>query len=101
LLIVIVGFFVGSDGEVNFSMRGTFYGVLSSVFVCLNAIYTSKVMPLVDKDKWKLAYYNNVNASILFFPLIFIFGEHEKSQSSSDAEHLHGLFVHNASCFDV
>jgi len=78
LLIVIVGFFVGSDGEVNFSLMGTFFGVLSSVFVCLNAIYTSKVMPLVDKDKWKLAYYNNVNASILFVPFMFIFGEHEK-----------------------
>jgi GDP-fucose transporter C1 len=54
--------------------------------VCLNAIYTSKVMPLVDKDKWKLAYYNNVNASILFFPLIFIFGEHEKSQPLGTCE---------------
>lgn len=51
LLIVIVGFFVGSEGEVNFSLMGTAFGVLSSVFVCLNAIYTSKVMPLVDKDK--------------------------------------------------
>ena len=82
LLIVIVGFFVGSEGEVNFSLMGTAFGVLSSVFVCLNAIYTSKVMPLVDKDKWKLAYYNNVNASLLFFPLMFITGEHNTSQWS-------------------
>lgn len=81
LAIVIVGFFVGSEGEVNFSLIGTAFGVLSSVFVCLNAIYTSKVMPLVDKDKWKLAYYNNVNASLLFFPLMFLTGEHHTSQS--------------------
>lgn len=80
LLLVIIGFFVGSNGEVNFSLLGTAFGVTSSCFVCLNAIYTSKVMPLVDKDKWKLAYYNNVNASILFFPLMFITGEHITSQ---------------------
>jgi GDP-fucose transporter C1 len=80
LLLVIIGFFVGSEGEVNFSLLGTVFGVTSSVFVCLNAIYTSKVMPLVDKDKWKLAYYNNVNASLLFFPLMFLTGEHITSQ---------------------
>jgi len=76
LFIVIAGFFIGSDGEVNFSLLGTSFGVLSSVFVSLNAIYTKRVIALVDKDKWKLAYYNNVNASLLFFPLMFIFGEH-------------------------
>ncbi len=80
LAIVIAGFLIGSEGEVNFSLLGTAFGVLSSIFVCLNAIFTSKVMPLVDKDKWKLAYYNNVNASLLFFPLMFIFGEHNISQ---------------------
>jgi len=75
LMLVIAGFFIGSEGEANFSLIGTLCGVASSVFVCLNAIYTSKVMPLVDKDKWKLAYYNNVNAAILFLPLIILTGE--------------------------
>lgn len=28
----------------------------------------------VQNDKWILAYYNNVNASIIFIPLMFIFG---------------------------
>lgn len=73
LVLVIIGFFAGSTGEVNFNWTGTLCGVASSAFVCLNAIYTSKVMPLVDKDKWKLAYYNNVNASIMFMPLILVF----------------------------
>jgi GDP-fucose transporter C1 len=77
LAVVIVGFFVGSDGEVNFSMIGTIFGVLSSCFVSLNAVFTKKVMGFVDNDKWKLAYYNNVNASLLFLPLIFLTGEHE------------------------
>lgn len=76
LFIVIIGFFVGSEGELNFSLIGTSFGVISSCFVSLNAIYTKKVMPLVDNDKWKLAYYNNVNASFLFVPFMFLANEH-------------------------
>lgn len=52
--IVIFGFFLGSGGEVNFSMRGTIAGVLSSLFVSLNSIYTKKVLPVVDNDHWRL-----------------------------------------------
>lgn len=77
LLLVIIGFFIGSDGEVNFSLIGTMFGVLSSLFVSLNSIYTKKVMPLVNDDKWKLSFYNNMNASIMFVPMIFLAGEHK------------------------
>lgn len=76
LIVVIIGFYVGIEGEIDFSLWGTFYGVASSCFVSLNAIYTKKTMPLVDNDKWKLSWYNNLNASIFFLPLIFINGEH-------------------------
>jgi len=75
LAIVILGFFVGADGEVNFSLIGTLFGVTSSVFVSLNSIYTKKTMAYVNDDKWVLAYYNNVNASLMFIPLIFLIGE--------------------------
>lgn len=51
--LVIIGFLVGSEGEVNFSMIGTLFGVASSVFVSLNSIYTKKVMPFVNDDKCK------------------------------------------------
>ena len=37
LLVVIIGFYVGIDGEINFSLLGTMSGVLSSVFVSLNS----------------------------------------------------------------
>jgi GDP-fucose transporter C1 len=74
--IVILGFFLGSQGELNFSMRGTLAGIASSLFVSLNSIYTKKVLPVVDNDHWKLTYYNNVNACIMFLPLILIF-EHQ------------------------
>lgn len=73
LLVVIFGFIVGIQGEINFSMVGTSAGVMSSVFVSLNSIFTSKVLPAVDNDKSLLLYYNNLNASFLFLPLIFLF----------------------------
>jgi GDP-fucose transporter C1 len=103
LVIVIFGFFVGSEGEVNFSLLGTSFGVMSSVFVCLNAIYTKKAMGHVDGDMWKLSYYNNVNASILFVPLMLITGEHNIRQSpcqhwSSHTRYLVRLFTCFSSC---
>lgn len=73
LFIVIIGFLLGSHGELNFSLKGTVAGILSSLFVSLNSIFTKKVLPAVDDNHWKLTYYNNVNASLLFIPLMAIF----------------------------
>jgi len=71
--VVIVGFLIGSHGELNFSLIGTVSGILSSLFVSLNSIFTKKVLPVVDDNHWKLTFYNNVNASFLFLPLMFFF----------------------------
>lgn len=71
--VVIVGFLLGSHGELNFSLVGTIAGVLSSLFVSLNSIFTKKVLPVVDDNHWKLSFYNNMNASFLFLPLIYVF----------------------------
>lgn len=70
LLVVICGFFMGAKGEVNFTYIGTAFGLCSSLFVSLNSIFTKKALPMVDNDHWKLTFYNNVNASVLFLPLI-------------------------------
>ena len=75
LAVVIVGFLVGTGGEVNFSMMGSLFGVAASAFVSLNSIYTRKVLPAVDGDKWRLTAYNNVNACIIFIPLMLLTGE--------------------------
>jgi len=72
LAIVILGFFIGSGGEVRFSLLGTLFGVASSVFVSLNSIYTKKVMPVVDGNQWALAAYNNMNAVIIFLPIVLL-----------------------------
>jgi GDP-fucose transporter C1 len=91
LLIVILGFLMGSRGETNFSMWGTVSGVLSSLFVSLNSIYTKKVLPVVENDHWKLTYYNNINACILFLPLIIVF-EHDALVAGLTKQFLSPIF---------
>nr|XP_020464440.1 GDP-fucose transporter 1 isoform X2 [Monopterus albus] len=76
--IILGGFWLGVDQEGlagSLSWSGVFFGVLASACVSLNAIYTKKVMPAVDGNIWKLSYYNNINACVLFLPLILLSGE--------------------------
>ena len=70
---VIFGFMIGIEGELDFSLFGTLAGVLASLFVSLNSIYTSSVLPKVNNDKSLLLFYNNYNATLLFIPLIVLF----------------------------
>lgn len=91
LLVVITGFFVGSAGEANFSLNGTIAGVLSSLFVSLNSIYTKKVLPAVDDNHWRLTFYNNCNAVVLFTPLI-IFFELPALAAAVDNQLVNGVF---------
>ncbi|KAM8894089.1 GDP-fucose transporter 1 isoform 3-T3 [Spinachia spinachia] len=76
--IILGGFWLGVDQEGltgNLSWTGVFFGVLASACVSLNAIYTKKVMPAVDGNIWKLSFYNNINACVLFLPLIILSGD--------------------------
>lgn len=76
--IILGGFWLGVDQEGmtgSLSYSGVFFGVLASACVSLNAIFTKKVMPAVDGNIWKLSYYNNINACVLFLPLIIVFGD--------------------------
>ncbi|KAM4721579.1 GDP-fucose transporter 1 isoform 2-T3 [Rhinophrynus dorsalis] len=76
--VILGGFWLGIDqegSEGTLSWAGIFFGVLASLCVSLNAIYTKKVLPEVDGSIWRLTFYNNVNACFLFLPLIFLFGD--------------------------
>nr|CAG4647996.1 EOG090X081X [Moina brachiata]SVE93075.1 EOG090X081X [Moina brachiata] len=76
--IIVGGFWLGVDQEGvagSLSISGTIYGVLASLFVSLNSIYTKKVLPSVDQSIWLLGYYNNLNACLLFLPLMLLTGE--------------------------
>lgn len=89
--VVIVGFFLGANGEANFSYKGTVAGVCSSLFVSLNSIFTKKVLPAVDNDHWKLTFYNNINAVILFMPLMAYY-EFEALLAAMHTQFLNPLF---------
>ncbi|TMS38603.1 hypothetical protein L596_005293 [Steinernema carpocapsae] len=76
--LIIGGFFLGvnqEDVSGSLSVYGVIYGVLASLFVALNAIFTQRSLPLVGDSVWRLTYYNNVNACVLFLPLMLFSGE--------------------------
>jgi len=82
-LIIIVGYVMGCDGEIRFSLNGAVFGLLSSAFVALNAIYVKKVLPVVDDNSEKLMIYNNLNA--VFLLPVFIFGANEFTEIQQSA----------------
>ncbi|CAD6185341.1 unnamed protein product [Caenorhabditis auriculariae] len=76
--LIIAGFFMGVDQEDatgSLSISGVVYGVLASLCVALNAIYTKRVLPSVGDNLWRLTMYNNLNALFLFLPLMLFSGE--------------------------
>ncbi|XP_030056691.1 GDP-fucose transporter 1 isoform X2 [Microcaecilia unicolor] len=76
--IILGGFWLGIDQEGEegtLSWISIVFGVLASLFVSLNAIYTKKFLPVVDGSVWRLTFYNNLNACILFLPLMLLLGE--------------------------
>ncbi|CAK8683244.1 GDP-fucose transporter 1-like [Clavelina lepadiformis] len=72
--IVLSGFFLGVNQEAlgDMSVKGVIYGVAASALVALNAIYIKKVLPAMDNNIWKLTYYNNLNAIVIFIPLVLL-----------------------------
>lgn len=76
--IILGGFWLGVEQEGaagSLSILGTIFGVTASLFVSLYSIYTKKMLVFVDHSVWLLGYYNNINASILFIPLMLLTGE--------------------------
>lgn len=43
--------------------------------MALNAIYTKKTLPIAGDSIWRLTMYNNLNACLLFLPLMLFSGE--------------------------
>ncbi|KAI1715935.1 triose-phosphate transporter family domain-containing protein [Ditylenchus destructor] len=75
---IVLGFFLGVDQEDaagSLSISGVIYGVLASLCVALNAIYTKKTLPIMGDSIWRLTMYNNLNACFLFLPLMLFTGE--------------------------
>ena len=84
--IVAGGFVLGVDQEGlvgNLSTRGVLYGVTTSMFVALNGIFTKRCLPLVDHNSTQLTLYNNINASIVLFPIVLFTGQIQGVMHSS------------------
>uniref|UniRef100_A0A1I7XXZ6 TPT domain-containing protein n=1 Tax=Steinernema glaseri TaxID=37863 RepID=A0A1I7XXZ6_9BILA len=77
-LFIIGGFFLGvnqEDAAGSLSVSGVIFGVMASLFVALNAIFTQRSLPIVGDSVWRLTFYNNINACMLFLPLMLFSGE--------------------------
>jgi len=86
-LTIIMGYLMGCDGEIHFSLHGILFGLLSSAFVALNAIYVTKILPVVDDNSEKLMIYNNLNAAILLPICIFFTNERIEILNSMEVFH--------------
>ncbi|OZC09868.1 hypothetical protein X798_02974, partial [Onchocerca flexuosa] len=76
--LIIGGFFLGVDQEDDagtLSITGVIYGVVASMFVALNAIYTQRTLPSVGDSIAQLILYNNINALVLFLPVMLFTGD--------------------------
>ena len=94
VFVVVVGYYLGCEGEVRFSWLGITYGAIASLFVALYSNFVKKTLPVVDNDSWSLLYYNNVLAMIIM-PLVFLLAGEYSQIILSPLESLHfwGLLV--------
>eukprot|EP01095_Lingulamoeba_sp_RSL-Kostka_P006114 TRINITY_DN1892_c2_g1_i1.p1 TRINITY_DN1892_c2_g1~~TRINITY_DN1892_c2_g1_i1.p1 ORF type:complete len:349 (+),score=52.15 TRINITY_DN1892_c2_g1_i1:143-1189(+) len=73
--IVVIGYILGSVGEINFSLLGSIFGLMSSVFVALYGIYIKKILSKLNNSEWLLLQYNTIIAIVLLFPIVIVSGE--------------------------
>lgn len=74
---VVVGFFLGVEGEIGLTWKGCFYGVMSSVCVALYSIFVKKAIGLLDNNEYLLIEYNTPIAIIFLTPVVYFMGEFE------------------------
>ena len=72
-LTVASGFVLGVDQESlsgTLSRWGVIFGIITSLFVSLNGIFTKRALDVIDRDSVQLTLINNLNACILFLPFV-------------------------------
>jgi len=75
--VIVLGFVLGSKGEINFSYTGVAFGLISSCFVSLYGISVKAVLATLDNDHWKLLLYNTAISIVFMVPLVWLSGEVE------------------------
>merc|ERR1712137_1253322 len=71
--IVFVGYVLSTKGEMNFSLQGAVYGLISSIFVALNGIVVSKTLSSTNNDTWLLMLHNTILSIVLMIPFLVVF----------------------------
>jgi GDP-fucose transporter C1 len=70
--VVMLGFIVGSAGEVNFSLIGWAFGITSSLFVALYGIFVKRALNVLNGDSDVLLVYNTILSIGMLLPLIAV-----------------------------
>ena len=61
------------------------------MFAHIPISFWAQVLPAVEDNMWKLTYYNNINASILFIPLVLYF-EGDKIKDAMNVQLISPMF---------
>ena len=72
---VTVGFLLASAGEINFSLLGTAFGVISCFFMALYSIMVKQRIGVLDGNHWVLMQYNTYLSIGLLFLVMMAIGE--------------------------
>ena len=74
-ITVVVGYIAGIDGELNFSLTGTLFGVGASLIGCFYTILLHRYLTQFVTDNWELSFYNNFNSAVIMSLVVIITGE--------------------------
>ncbi|CBK25251.2 uncharacterized protein [Blastocystis hominis] len=65
-ITVVIGYYTaGVDGEINFSLRGTLFGVGASAVGTFYTIYLKRYLSNVVDNSWLLTFYTNFNSCVI------------------------------------
>ena len=72
---VVVGYIAGVDGEINFSLKGTLFGVGASAVGTFYTIYLKRYLTDVVDNSYLLTFYTNFNSCIILPFICLLNGE--------------------------
>lgn len=74
-IIIMLGFCIGSMGQLNFSLAGVFYALAWPAVVAIYGIYVKKTVAALRNDVWLLIQYNTAMSIATLIPLVLLSGE--------------------------
>lgn len=75
VLYEICSYIAGIEGEINFSLRGTIFGLGASFIGSFYTIFLQRYLKDVVKSSWELTFYNNLNSCVILLLICTVMGE--------------------------